>query len=101
MACVPPLTIQRWYKDRQIVLFLESELAGKPIPPDCILHQKTSLGAVSGQKRWRCDRTSRLFTWDALHGEIEVFNRRGKHLGVMDPNGNFIKTAVKGRIIDV
>jgi len=42
-----------------------------------------------------------LFTWDSLHGEIEVFNKRGKHLGAMDPFGKFIKSAVKGRKIDV
>jgi hypothetical protein len=60
-----------------------------------------TLGAIQGQKRWRCPRTGRLFTWDALHGEIEVFNRRGRHLGVMDPNGRLVKDAVKGRKIDV
>jgi hypothetical protein len=42
-----------------------------------------------------------LFTWDSLHGEIEVYNGRGKHLGVMDANGKVIKTAVEGRKIDV
>jgi hypothetical protein len=29
----------------------------------------------------RSDGGARLYTWDSLHGEIEVFNRPGKHLG--------------------
>ena len=38
----------------------------------------------------------------SLHGEIEVFNARGKHLGAMDPvTGEMIKSAVPGRAIDV
>jgi len=36
-----------------------------------------------------------------MHGEIEVFNRRGRHIGVLDPLGRPIKDAVKGRRIDV
>jgi hypothetical protein len=41
-----------------------------------------------------------LDTWDSLHGEVEVFNKRGRHLGVVDPiSGEFLKPAVKGRKI--
>jgi hypothetical protein len=41
-------------------------------------------------------------TWDAQHGEIEVFNARGRHLGVLHPlTGELIKEAVRGRKIDV
>jgi hypothetical protein len=47
------------------------------------------------------DRT-KLYTWDWTHGEIEVFNRRGRHLGVIDAiSGALIKNAVAGRKIDV
>ena len=59
------------------------------------------LGYYKGQKRWRSKDGRRLYTWDTFHGEIEVFNIRGKYLGVLDPQGNFIKEAVKGRKIDV
>ena len=76
-------------------------MSGKPVPEDCYLHELESLGAFNGKKRWRCPRTKRIFTWDSLHGEIEVFNRRGMHLGVMDANGKFIKSAEEGRSIDV
>ena len=60
------------------------------------------LGAVSGEKRWRSPDGKRLYTWDAPHGEIEVFNARGRHLGVLHPlTGELIKEAVRGRKIDV
>lgn len=75
-------------------------MAGKPIPNPCFLDGCEPLGAINNVKRWR-DKHGRLFTWDTLHGEIEVFNKRGKHIGVMNPNGEFIKEAVKGRTIDV
>jgi hypothetical protein len=40
--------------------------------------------------------------WDGLHGEVEVYNRRGKHLGVADAiSGELIKPAINGRCIDV
>lgn len=43
----------------------------------------------------------KYYTWDGLHGEIEVFNKRGKHIMVLDPNGTIIKDAINGRNINV
>ncbi len=43
----------------------------------------------------------RLYVWDYSHGEIEVYNKNGYHLSVLDENGKYIKPAVKGRKIDV
>jgi hypothetical protein len=44
----------------------------------------------------------RLYTWDALHGEVEAFNARGRHLGSFDPvTEELIKEPVQGRTIDV
>jgi hypothetical protein len=61
-----------------------------------------SLGSVKGQKRWRSADGERIYTWDSLHGEIEVYNKRGKHLGALDGvSGQFIKDAVRGRKIDI
>jgi hypothetical protein len=76
-------------------------VSGKPIPKPSFLDECTALGAVHGQKRWRSKDLTRLYTWDSLHGEIEVYNKRGKHLGVFDPQGNLIKGPVKGRTIYV
>jgi hypothetical protein len=74
----------------------------KPIPHPSVLDEFESLGARHGQRRWRSDGGKRLYTWDALHEEIEVFNGRGKHLGTMNPiTGEMVKPAVPGRTIDV
>jgi hypothetical protein len=74
----------------------------KPIPRPSILDEFEAIGARQGQRRWRSDGGKRLYTWDSLHGEIEVFNSRGKHLGSLDPiTGTMIKPAVPGRTIDV
>jgi hypothetical protein len=53
---------------------------------------------VQGRQVWTNSDRSRLFTWDALHGEIEVFDKRGYHIGALDAvNGALIKGAVRGR----
>jgi hypothetical protein len=57
-----------------------------------------ALGERNGQKVWQSSDGKRLYTWDSLHGEIEVFNRRGKHLGVVHAiTGALVKDAVPGR----
>jgi Cytotoxic len=74
----------------------------KPIPKPSILDDFEYLGFVFGERRWRNHGGKRLYTWDQLHGEVEVFNGRGDHLGSLDPvSGVMIKSAVKGRRIDV
>jgi Cytotoxic len=77
-------------------------MARKPKPSPCFLDQMESLGEVGGDKRWRNADGSRIYTWDSLHGEIEVYNSRGRHLGVLDAvTGELIKDAVRGRKIRV
>lgn len=71
-----------------------------PIPTPSYLDTCEPLGFIYGERRWR-DRFGRLLTWDSLHGEIEVFNARGAHLGVLDYLGRPIKPAKKGRRIHV
>lgn len=74
----------------------------KAIPKPSFLDTCVPLGAFGNQRRWRSQDGTRLYTWDSLHGEIEVFNKRGYHLGVIDPiHGHLIKDAVRGRKIDV
>jgi hypothetical protein len=73
-----------------------------PIPKFSVLNDFEYLGVFGGQKRWRSDNGKRLYTWDSFHGEVEVFNRRGEHLGALDPvTGDLVKEAVPGRRIDV
>lgn len=63
---------------------------------DCV-----RLKTINGEKRWGSPDGSRIYTWDSLHGEIEVYNTRGKHLSVLNSDGDIIKGAVNGRKIDV
>lgn len=77
-------------------------MAGKPVPANSYLETVCEfLGVFNGRKRWRSLDGKRLYEWDALHGEIEVYNRRGKHLRVLDTTGKPIKDAVEGRKITV
>ena len=42
----------------------------------------------------------KFYEWDHTHGDIEVYDRRGRHLGSMDPTtGTMTKPAVAGRKI--
>ncbi|MGA2451256.1 MAG: colicin E3/pyocin S6 family cytotoxin [Polyangiaceae bacterium] len=54
-----------------------------------------------GGRRWRSADGKRFYEWDELHGEFEVYNKRGRHLGVVDQDGVATKDAVPGRSIDV
>lgn len=77
-------------------------LSRKHIPVPSFLDTCRRLRAYSGQKRWASFDGKRLYTWDYLHGEIEVFDKRGNHLGALDPeSGEYIKGPVRGRKIDV
>lgn len=58
--------------------------------------------ARSGPPRWRSADGERLYEWDGLHGEIEMYNRRGRHLGALDAvSGELIKPPKRGRVISV
>ncbi len=73
-------------------------MAGKSRPSPCYLDDMEALGARSGQKIWRSPDGARLYTWDALHGEIEVFTKKGHHLGALNAvTGVLIKLPVRGR----
>jgi hypothetical protein len=55
-----------------------------------------------GEPRWMDETRRRIYTWDRTHGEFEVYNRRGRHLGAVDSvTGHWIKEAVAGRKIHV
>lgn len=77
-------------------------MAGKPQPANCFLKQQQHFGVRGGDRVWRNKEGDRYYTWDDLHGEIEVFNKRGRHLGVLDAvTGVLIKDPVKGRTITI
>ncbi|AXI72405.1 hypothetical protein DTW94_14810 [Streptomyces cavourensis] len=72
------------------------------LPEDCFLHDLRTR-YVHPSRRWYSQDGSRIYTWDGEHGgEVEVFDKRGRHLGVAHPvTGETIKPAVRGRRIDV
>ncbi len=73
-------------------------MSGKPRPSPCILDGLEVIRIMSRRKVWRSADGTRLFTWDSLHGEVEVFTAKGNHIGAIHPvTGKFIKEAVKGR----
>lgn len=77
-------------------------MRSKRIPKPSFLDACIYLGVKNAEKRWRSTDGKRIYTWDGLHGEIEAYNQRGKHIAVLDPlTGQVIKPAVAGRTIDV
>ena len=72
-----------------------------PVPKPSILDNIEVSHISGGRKIWKSV-DGRYYTWDSLHGEVEVYNKRGRHIGVLHPQtGEMIKEAVKGRRIDV
>lgn len=71
-------------------------------PPDSeFIRSLTRVRAREREPRWKSE-DGRIFIWDGLHGELEMYNKRGKHLGVVNPEtGAMMKGAVQGRNIDV
>ncbi len=75
-------------------------MAKKSIPKPSILDSCCVVGIEAGRKVYKNSDEDLYYTWDSLHGEIEVFNKRGFHLGVVCPvTGVVIKPAVRGRRI--
>ncbi|MBL7618614.1 MULTISPECIES: colicin E3/pyocin S6 family cytotoxin [unclassified Frankia] len=72
------------------------------MPPDSFLHAQEHAGAPGRKRRWRQKGGRRLYEWDDVHGHIEAYNARGRHVGVLDAiTGVMIGEAVPGRRIDV
>jgi len=65
-----------------------------PRPTQCYLDGFEFYQVIDGRKVYRNGRL--LYTWDEFHGEIEVFDKRGHHLGALDAvTGEQIKPASK------
>jgi len=51
------------------------------------------------RKRWEMP-DGKFLEWDYMHGEVEMYNKNGNHLGAFDPNkGEKVKNAKKDRNI--
>lgn len=53
-----------------------------------------------GRARWNTT-DGKILEWDKQHGDVEVYDRKGRHLGSARPNsGEMYKPPVLGRRID-
>ncbi|MCB4234350.1 hypothetical protein LDL59_02365 [Kaistella anthropi] len=53
-----------------------------------------------GRARWK-NPDGKILEWDKQHGDVEVYNKNGKHLGSARPKtGELYKPPVSGRRID-
>lgn len=77
-------------------------MGGVPKPKPCYL-DRFKKSHVDGGRQVYVDQSEGVYyTWDSLHGEIEVFNSRGYHTGVIDAvEGKNIKPAKRGRRINL
>ncbi|MNG99322.1 Cytotoxic [compost metagenome] len=76
-------------------------MGGLPIPKPSILDLLKVVSIENGRKVFKDNYESIYYTWDSLHGELEVFNKNGRHLGAACPQtGVLIKPPVKGRRIN-
>lgn len=75
-------------------------MGGVPIPKPSILDSLRVSGIEAGRKVYKDASENIYYTWDSLHGELEVFNKNGRHLGAACPQtGVLVKPPVKGRRI--
>lgn len=45
---------------------------------------KTTLPGGGLRQRWK-DRSGTIYEWDYQHGRVELYTRRGRHIGEFDP----------------
>lgn len=75
-------------------------MGGLPRPIPSIIDNFQVVGIEGGKKIYRDETENLFYTWDSMHGEFEVFNKRGRHLGAACPStGVLVKPPVKGRKI--
>ncbi|WP_282364577.1 colicin E3/pyocin S6 family cytotoxin [Pseudomonas sp. PS01297] len=73
-----------------------------PAYPDAkVAKRKTSVrGGGAKRKRWTID-SGKILEWDLQHGAVEMYDKRGRHLGEFDPNtGEQTKSADTNRRIE-
>ena len=79
---------------------VREKMAYIPRPNPCFLDGLEFFKVIDGRKVYRRGRL--LYSWDELHGEIEVFDRRGYHMGALDAvTGEQVKPPRKERRLHV
>jgi len=60
--------------------------------------QKASVQGGGGKRHRWVDSSGKIYEWDRQHGAVEIYDKRGKHLGEFDPEtGEQTKPAKPGR----
>jgi len=52
------------------------------------------------RRRWRDSKNGDIYEWDYQHGDVEIYNKRGKHKGSQNPKSKKKKPPVPGRKTD-
>ena len=75
---------------------------GKPVNRQSNFFKNlTSVGVRSGKSTYK-DNNDYYYQWDSLHGEWQMYNKRGRHIGVLNDTGTQkTKEAVKSRKIEL
>ena len=56
-----------------------------PAFPDAkIVKRRTPISGGGLRKRWEDEKF--IYEWDSLHGRVEIYDKRGNHLGEFDPD---------------
>lgn len=74
------------------------------LPAECWLRSLPVAKILGRRKVYAAANRDRFYMWDQKSGHIEVYNRRGRHLGVAtcdDADAVDTTAAEKGRSIDV
>ncbi|WP_449389512.1 colicin E3/pyocin S6 family cytotoxin [Chryseobacterium lineare] len=72
----------------------------KPAPRDLKGFPDAKRVPNKGRARWK-NPDGKILEWDKQHGDVEVYNKKGKHLGSARPEtGEIYKEPVPGRKID-
>lgn len=60
------------------------------------------IGKRNGRSTYKNINEDYYYQWDSLHGEWQVYNKKGRHIGVLNEIGNKkIKNAKKSRKINI
>jgi hypothetical protein len=56
-------------------------------------------GGGNKRARWK-DKKGKIYEWDSQHGEFEIYDKQGNHLGSYNPRTKEKKPKVKGRKVE-
>lgn len=102
-AAIQPTSIRISYASREHGVLgsdKQQRMGGNP-RPDTFIVSRLRVAYVDSARKYYFDVVEqRYYQWDSLHGEFEVFDRRGFHLGSVCPaTGLVLKPPARGRRI--